>query len=510
MEKKLLFALRNALLTDTHASGFYTYTILSSVFITINLITLCNLTPWIDEVMFIDTSYNMAVHGSWQTTAWYRVTGQHPFSTYPPLYQISVTIWIWLFGSDIVTVRSMNLLITLILGVIYMQLMKRRGLQLTTTTAALFTLLLWGTSEMAWMYRNGRPDMMCALITSLTLLSIDHYLTRKSLKNKTAVILSSAMLFCSGVQAAVYLCAIWMFLFIIMRKNHRGVMHLLFLILAGYSLGLFSVAIFMQANDRLTGFICSFIQYSTTLSNIIIVALPRISDTLGISTTTYVQKLQELTTGSNIFEQLKPITEYHSFIILSFITAVFYATSLHHKKQNYIATESLLFIFALFIPIIMTLAGRFTFYYRWMAFLPLVGAIMFISTKHRLWRTVFCLVAMSLTLHGAKTLLPNKHYDYDNLRTFIKRQHFKPSDTVVCPFSTFYEIKQFCDTCYFIGIFPTEYVGHVDYIIEADKSEDYNTPITDYVNTMKAKNALTITDHCDNPSLTVYQVTTKQ
>ena len=25
MEKKLLFALRNALLTDTHASGFYTY-----------------------------------------------------------------------------------------------------------------------------------------------------------------------------------------------------------------------------------------------------------------------------------------------------------------------------------------------------------------------------------------------------------------------------------------------------------------------------------------------------
>lgn len=128
MEKKLLFALRNALLTDTHASVFYTYTILSSVFITINLITLCNLTPWIDEVMFIDTSYNMAVHGSWQTTAWYRVTGQHPFSTYPPLYQISVTIWIWLFGSDIVTVRSMNLLITLILGVIYMQLMKRRGL----------------------------------------------------------------------------------------------------------------------------------------------------------------------------------------------------------------------------------------------------------------------------------------------------------------------------------------------------------------------------------------------
>ena len=54
----------------------------------VNLITLRHLAPWVDEVMMLDTAYNAAFHGSWETTAWYRVVGQYPFSTYPPLYQL--------------------------------------------------------------------------------------------------------------------------------------------------------------------------------------------------------------------------------------------------------------------------------------------------------------------------------------------------------------------------------------------------------------------------------------
>ncbi len=58
------------------------YVLLSVAFIIVNVITLRNLPPWIDEVMLLDTPYNMAVHGAWSTTAWYRVAGQYPFSTF--------------------------------------------------------------------------------------------------------------------------------------------------------------------------------------------------------------------------------------------------------------------------------------------------------------------------------------------------------------------------------------------------------------------------------------------
>ena len=118
----------------------YTYSVLSLAFIIVNFATLSNLAPWIDEVMMFDTSYNAAVHSSWETTAWYRVVGQYPFSTYPPLYQMVATAWIWLFGGSLVTVRSMNLLFTFVLGGICLRLMKRHGLPLTTWTVALFTL----------------------------------------------------------------------------------------------------------------------------------------------------------------------------------------------------------------------------------------------------------------------------------------------------------------------------------------------------------------------------------
>lgn len=210
-----------------------TYILLSLFFITINIITLSNLTPWIDEVMMLDTSYNMAVHGSWETTAWYRVAGQHPFSTYPPLYQMVAAVWIWLFGASLVAVRSINLLMTFILGGVCLRLMRLHGLQLTSWTVAMFTLLLWGTGEMAWMYRNGRPDMLCALILVLTVLASDTYLSSKTLTTRFIVVASSALLLCSGVQAAVCLLAFWLFLFVAMKGRRKEFARLFVLLLTG-------------------------------------------------------------------------------------------------------------------------------------------------------------------------------------------------------------------------------------------------------------------------------------
>jgi hypothetical protein len=82
---------------------------------------------------------------------------------------------------------------------------------------------------------------------------------------------------------------------------------------------------------------------------------------------------------------------------------------------------------------------------------------------------------------------------------------------MVCPFSTFYEMKPVCDTCYFVGIFPTKFVGHVDYIIEAPYSDEFDQRITNYVNKLKADTTVVLTaiDQCDHPSLTLYQVQTK-
>ncbi len=488
------------------------YILLSLAFIIVNLITLSNLTPWIDEVMMLDTAYNAAFHGSWETTAWYRVAGQRPFSTYPPLYQMLATVWMWLFGSSLTTVRSLNLLITFILGATCLRLMKGHGLRLAPLTVALFTMLLWGTSEMAWMYRNGRPDMLCALVFVLTAQAIDHHLFSKSPTTGIIVVATSALLVCSGIQAAAYLCALWLFLFVVMRQRRREIVRLLVPLLSGLLMGLLLVALFMYAHGRLMPFVCSIIQYSTTLSSVALTVLPWAGDVFGFDPAPFTHKLLELTTESTLLERLAAIVEYRSFAILS-ITALlgYVVTSRDNLRRLSCDMGFLSLLFALCVPVIMTLAGRFAVYYRWMAFLPLVVAVMCIAVRHRLWCAIFGALAVLLCAFGVKSLMPDENYNYGNICSFVERQHFKSSDTVVCPFSLFYEMKPVCDTCYFVGIFPTEFVGHVDYIIEAPDGNEFDQPITHYVNMLRADSTvvLAVVDRCEHPSLTLYQVRTK-
>jgi len=494
------------------SKNVYTYVLLSLAFIIVNLATLGNLAPWIDEVMMLDTSYNMAFHGRWETTAWYRVVGEYPFSTYPPLYQMTAAVWMWLFGGNMMVVRSLNLLIAFVLGGICLRLLERHGAEMTLWTTALFTVLFWGSSEMAWMYRNGRPDMLGALFVSLTVLAIDHYLRAKSLPARMAVVASSALLFCSGIQAAVYLCALWLFCFIVMKSRRKTVVTSLPFLMAGFMLGLVLVSLFMLLHDRLEAFVCSLVQYSATLSDMALAVLPWLGELSGCDTSPYTQKLSELTTDRSLAARLVSITEYRSFLILSAITLTAYAaSSRHHLRRLFCDEGFLLLLCALSVPFLMNLAGRFASYYRWMAFLPLLFAVVSMAGRSRLWCAQYGLVAVIMSVFGIQSMLADGDWNYGQIRSFVQRQHFRPSDAVVCPFALFYEIKPVCDTCYFVGIFPTEYISRVDYIIETPDGDEFDKPITDYVNKLKADTTITLTaiDHQAHPSLTLYQVSKK-
>lgn len=488
------------------------YVLLSLAFIIVNIATLGNLAPWTDEVMMFDTSYNMAFHGRWETTAWYRVVGEYPFSTYPPLYQMTAAVWMWLFGGNMMVVRSLNLLIAFVLGGICLRLLERHGAELTLWTTALFTVLFWGTSEMAWMYRNGRPDMLGALFVSLTVLAIDHYLRTRSLPARMAVIASSTLLFCSGIQAAVYLCALWLLSFIVMKSRRKTVVTSLPLLLGGFMLGLVLVSLFMLLHDRLEAFVCSLVQYSATLSDMALAVLPWVGEWSGFDVSPYTQKLSELTTDRSFTARLASITEYRSFLILSAITLTAYAASSRHHLRRLFCNEGFLFLLcALSVPFLMNLAGRFASYYRWMAFLPLLFSVVTMAGRSRLWCALYGLVAVIMSVFGIQSMLADGDWNYEQTRSFVQRQHFRAADILVCPFSLFYEVKPVCDTCYFVGIFPTEYISHVDYIIEAPDGDEFDKPITEYVNELKADTTITLTviDHLEHPSLTLYQVSKK-
>lgn len=416
-------------------------------------------------------------------------------------------------------------MVTFVLGGICLRLMKRHGLQPTPWAVALFTVLIWGTSEMAWMYRNGRPDMLCALLFVFAVLAIDRYLLAKTLTTRLAVIVASALLLCSGIQAAVCLLALWLFSFVVMKDWRKKALHLFALLLGGMLLGMLLVMLFMLAHGRLVAFVSSIIQYSATLSGIALAVLPWAGETFGFNTVPYTQKLLGLTTETSLCERLASITEYRSFLILSTVALVAYASCYRAHLKGLLNNKGfLILLYALYVPFIMTLAGRYPIYYRWMAFLPLMVSITSLAARHRLWCAVLGVAAVVLTGFGIRSMLPDNQQDYENMRSFVQRQHFKSTDAVVCPFAVFYEIKPVCATCYFAGIFPTEFIDHADYIIEAVGGDEFDQPITNYVDKLRTDTTVVLTaiDHScapavasgqslsgEYPALTIYQVQTK-
>jgi len=55
---------------------------------------LSHLTPWIDEVMFVDTPMHYVKGMGWTTHSWYSIANQEPFMLYPPIkIKIKLTFW---------------------------------------------------------------------------------------------------------------------------------------------------------------------------------------------------------------------------------------------------------------------------------------------------------------------------------------------------------------------------------------------------------------------------------
>ena len=498
--------------TERRTSGG-TYLLVSLAFVAVNLLTLQNLLPWIDEVMILDTAYQAAFQGSWETTAWYRVAGQYPFSTYPPLYQMLAALWMMLFGGGIVAVRSLNLLVVFVMGGVCLRLVRRYLLPLHPWQTALFALLLWGTAEIAWMYRNGRPDMLCALLLVLSVQAIGRHLAAPSISSRIAVAAMAALLVGTGIQAAVCLLALWLFGFIVLRGKRRLLIRLLALLLTGMLLGVLAICLFMWMHGRLLGFACSIIQYSATLSAAVLALLPWVGELWGFSTAAYTEKLTSLSVESGLTDRLAEAFACRSFLLLAIATLVAYLLSFRRRLSALCTDKGFqLWMVAVYVPVIMTFAGRFVNYYFWMSLLPLVVSATVVAACHRWSGMVMGVMALLLTGWGVESMSDSEGNAYRRLQSFVHRQQFKPTDAVVAPFSLFYELKPLCRTCYFAGIFPAEYIGRVDYVIEAPDGNEYNRPISDYLDQLRRDTTLIVTavDRMQHPALILYQIQEKK
>ena len=472
---------------------------------------LSHLTPWIDEVMFVDTPMHYVKGAGWTTHSWYSVASQEPFMLYPPLYSMIFLPWMTAFGTSILACRSLNVVITLFIGWGMIRILQQLNLKVSFVQILLLVILLWYTSDMVFMYSNGRPDLTGALF--LVLIANEMIHTIKSGKRKWSIFVLSAFLIITAIQAAVCLVLLLLLSFLVLDAYRKDIKYLAFWSVSGLFLGFMMNCAFMAYHGHLMSFVINTFSYSGSAKTITAFILPMIGDRFGIDTAYFMGKLSKMGVESPLYIRLLSAftrSAYLTLLIADFVSLLLYLKSI--KKAPYYMTIRYLFIITASIPLLMVLAGRYESYYYWMAYLPLfmLTVLLFKMTNYR-WGCF--IIASSILFILTHDRMHKDNNNYHELESFISRCSMLRDKKIIAPFSVFYEISKLSGDVYYLGILPPQNLPQrIDYIILPERSADYgNDRLYDYFESVSRSDSLQLVLVAENkrPKLKVYKIKTE-
>lgn len=368
---------------------------------------------------------------------------------------------------------------------------------------------------MAWMYRNGRVDILGALWTFLLMLAVIDYVQDKT-SQPYKIFGISILLVLSGIQAGVFVGALFLFFFALFPAVRKKIATSFLLFCGGASTSIILTAVFMYFCGNLKAYLSSFITFSATLRTFYTAIRPYLSSILG-----------EPKTGSTDFaveptflERLVDLFLSENFLIVLVVTVILILINVKHLQRPLLRNKAfLMFVISLYIPLFMTIAGRFAIYYRWMCYLPMIYALTLLMNqyKNKLSQYVVTGGVCVLILIGIKSLGTPNDETYSKMAEFIHRQPFGKKDKIIATFPTFYEVKTMSDSCYFLEIYSIKDTPIADYIIcptekgKMDEKVRYYLKaksVEEYIERIKSDSTKMVTaiDELDNPSMIVYAI----
>lgn len=488
--------------------------ILSICYIILNILTIDQVAPWIDECMFADTPFHFLKYGTWDTFCWYAGGNQLPFSTYPPLFQILEVGWMSIFGMSLISFRSFNFVITLFLVLSIMKLLKKIGLNLSIFSTSVITLLVWGTSEMAFMYRDGRPDLLGALI--VVILAIKSY---EYVQKDKAVLLSifilSVMISLAGYQTCVFGLFVFFYIYICCKKQRKPITKIIKIFVLGILTGVALTAIFMMCNGHIFAYLVSIASYSGTLKTLCAKILPTAGPLIGLNPEEWLAKLADDSPSTPIYVKIIDIFSSLSFsILLLSSTIIFLLQRNQIKSDNFILYKTICILLGLtiYIPVMMNLSGRFVSYYQWMAILPIVivFSLLLSVISSKTFQIISSLPLIFLLFLGLKDICKYQGFDNRAFKEMIIEAGITTEDKVVAPFSAFYEVQNTGAFCYFPDIYPIDLIGMADWIIVDKNIESYHK-CEIYLEEISDKQGIHVSKFANNEDLGlyIYKVTKK-
>ena len=336
--------------------------------------------------------------------------------------------------------------------------------------------------------------------------------TVKSGKRKWSVLVLSAFLMTTAIQAAVCLVIILLLSFLVLDSYRKEIKYLTFLSVSGIFLGFVVNCAFMAYHGHLMSFVVNIFSYSGSAKAITSFILPMMDDYLGIDAAYFMGKLSKMGVDSPLYMRLisaftRPA--YLTLLIADIVFLLLYLKSI--KKDSYYMIIRYLFIMTTGIPLLMALAGRYESYYYWMAYLPLfmLTVCLFKLPNYRWGCFIIAFSVLFILTHNRMQKDSNNYYE---LESFISHCTMLKDKKIIAPFSVFYEISKISNETYYLGVFPPQDLPQrMDYIILPERSSDYgNNRLYDYFEAVSQSDSQQLVLVAENKMLEmkVYQIKT--
>jgi hypothetical protein len=493
--------------TYSKANGQIFFYAICAFFVVFNILTLSWHPLPGDEMTLHDFSVNFVENGAWYSTSGFADKNNEVYSTYPPLNQIILIPWIWLFGSSLTACRSLNVILVFFICTIIFRLLRNADVLKNYYSILVFLLLFWCADVFSWIFRNGRPDvlnMLCA--TGFLAAYYEKY-------NKWLLALFASLVFMSGIQACPFLLGVLVCLYFF-QSDKKRVWTAICMFVVGTlgGLAILSFVSYLQGHF-LSFYYRNFIVFSSTAQSIVSFLVPYLENLLKLDPAIHEALMKTNQTGSiPFFEKIADAYLVNKgYLLLSVVNGVLLAWLLFKKQITFENTELKLLAISLLLPAFMTLAGRFAIYYTWMSYIPAVICLVYTLGKHShqlcviLAAGVATLVVVGFGL--PKTLATTDRAAYERMESFILKQGFSKHDKIIAPFSAYYIIRNITKTCYFTGLYPLNLVpDDTKYILSA-KNDFGDENMYIYINRriLDGKH-VAVVDSLDSPQMTLFVV----
>ena len=274
-----------------------------------------------------------------------------------------------------------------------------------------------------------------------------------------------------------------------MRKS---ILRYSYTFIGGTLAGVVLTALFMAANGHLFAYLVSFVVYSDTLKGIIAFLLPVVGGALGMDYSVWMAKLEH-NQSSDLTNKYLLVLSNTTFVILFILSLsmLTYSYILSRRKGTGWKGNGLLcMIFAIYVPIVMNLAGRFVLYYQWMSIVPIVigVALLFEECKSMVVKVCVVVVSLCLTANGLSTKLDFE--TKDKVATFFGSQNIKTGDVAYLPYSVFFLAHEKRVEGYF-PIYPADKIPTPNYIMVSAEDRGAEQTMLKYIGEIGKKHRVT-------------------